>query len=108
MKKALLYSVKLVLPALFIGILLFALREGKNVLEGIYFIFPTVFILQGIFCSDNPLLLCASTLLSEAVFLIFINLLYNMGSCIDLAVLHILLCSVAYLIKSLVLKKKKA
>jgi hypothetical protein len=107
MKKTLSYLLKLMLPAIIIGVLLFALRGGKNVLEGIYIIFPLIFIFQGIFCSDKIWLVCASALLSEAVLLIFINVLYHMGSCIDLAIIYAFLCAAAYFIKSLVLRKKR-
>ena len=106
MKKALLYAIKLILPAALICLLLFLLRGGKNVLEGIYIIFPAIFILQGIFCSDRPLIFGAALLLSEASFLVFVNILYRMGSCIDLAIIYATLCAIAYFLKLLIVKRR--
>ena len=106
MKKIILSIVKFLLPAALICILLFSLRGGKNVLEGIYLIFPAIFVLQGIFCSDKPILFGAGLVLSETAFLVFVNMLYRMGSCIDLAIIYATLCVAACLIKRIILRKK--
>ena len=109
MKKTLIYVIKLILPALLVLAFMYLLRGGKNILEGIYIIFPIIFVLQGVFCSDRLVLLCMGALLSEAVFLIFVNILYEMGSCIDLAIIYAVICAAAYLIKqfSIKIKNKK-
>ena len=98
---------KLIFPAALICSLLFLLRGGKNVIEGIYIMFPLIFIYQGIFCSKNLILLAIGLVFSEASFLVFVNRLYHMGSCVDLAIIYALICLAAYLVKTLIIKRKK-
>ena len=108
--KKLFSLVKLLLPPILIGILMFALRGGKNILDGIYIIFPLIFLLQGIFCTDKIIRGAIGLALSETVFLVLVNILYKMGTCIDLALIYLAIAILAYAVKTIVkrkLKKKK-
>ena len=108
--KKLISVVKIVLPALILLILAFALQGGKRILDGIYIIFPLIYVLQGVFLSRSKLQFVLGVLLSDVAFLIGVNLWYHMGSCIDLAVIYTVLGLIAYIIKNivkkLILKKK--
>lgn len=95
----------LLLPPLAILTLTVALQGGKNILDGIYILFPLLFLIQAIL-STNPKQLLLGMLLSTAAFLPPINLLYHMGSGIDLLTIYLLLATVGYLVKRAILKKQ--
>lgn len=97
---------KIFLPAILIGILIYTLRGGKNILDGIYIIFPLIYVLQGAFCASSLPKAAIGFSLSTAVFLTEINLWYNMGACIDLALIYLALGAVAYATKLLLHNKR--
>ncbi len=105
MKKTLIYTIKLILPALLILSLMYLLRGGKNILEGIYILFPVIFVLQGVFCSDSLIQTTIGYSLTSAVFIVFVNLLYSMGSCVDLLIIYLVLGIMACMVKMFVIKK---
>ena len=106
-KKVIVYGLKLILPALLILLLIYLLRGGKNILEGIYILFPIIFILQGIFCSDSLVQVAVGYALSSAGFFAFINLWYNMGSCIDLLIIYLAVGTAAYILKRIIVSRCK-
>ena len=95
---------KIVLPAVFTGVLVCAMQEGKNILEGIYIIFPLVYIITTLMNKKWDVLI--SLVLTSIAFIIPINLLYNMGSCIDLLVIYNLLALITYFIQNIIRKNK--
>ena len=108
--KKLLSILGIVLPAVALVILAFTLQGGKRILDGIYIIFPLIYLLQGALLSKTKLKLCLGMLISDAALLISLNLWYNMGSCIDLALIYTVLGLLAYIVKRIIKKsisKKK-
>ncbi len=93
-----------------IVILLYAVfnTEGKNILEGIFLLFPLTFIVQGIICSDFIKELLIGFVISSLAFIIPINLLYNMGNCIDLLVFYNVLGVISYFVKKKIISKKQS
>ena len=79
--------------------LIFLWRDGKDILNGIYIAFPIMYIALGIISSDLKKELLISLILLSISFLIPINLMFNMGTCIDLVIIYTLLSIISYLIK---------
>ncbi len=96
---------RVVLPAIFIALLVCAMQGGKNILDGIYIIFPVVYI--AIVLMNEKWDVLISLALTSLAFIIPINLLYNMGSCIDLLVIYNILALITYFIKTKIMKKKE-
>ena len=108
--KKLLSVIKMIFPAIILAILAFSLQGGKRILDGIYMIFPLIYVFQGVFLSKTKLRLCFGILISDAALLISLNLWYNMGNCIDLALIYTVLGLLAYIVKRVIKKmfsKKK-
>lgn len=82
-------------------LLIFLWRNGKDILTGIYIVFPLMYIMLGIFNSDSRNDLLISLILISISFLIPINLMFHMGLCIDLVIIYNVLGLISYL------KKKK-
>ncbi len=95
---------RIVLPAIFIALLVCAMQGGKNILDGIYIIFPVIYI--AIVLMNEKWDVLISLILTSIAFIIPINLLYNMGSCIDLLVIYNVVAGVTYLIRYVIRKKK--
>ena len=95
---------RMVLPAIFIALLVCAMQGGKNILDGIYIIFPVVYIATVLMNEKWDVLV--SLVLTSIAFIIPINLLYNMGSCIDLLVIYNVIAGITYLIRVVIRKKK--
>ena len=95
---------RIILPAIFIALLVCAMQGGKNILDGIYIIFPVVYIATVLMNEKWDVLV--SLVLTSIAFIIPINLLYNMGSCIDLLVIYNVIAGITYLIRVVIRKKK--
>ena len=95
---------RIILPAIFIALLVCAMQGGKNILDGIYIIFPVVYI--AIVLMNEKWDVLVSLVLTSIAFIIPINLLYNMGSCIDLLVIYNVIAGITYLIRVVIRKKK--
>jgi hypothetical protein len=95
---------RIILPAIFIALLVCAMQGGKNILDGIYIIFPVIYIATVLMNEKWDVLV--SLVLTSIAFIIPINLLYNMGSCIDLLVIYNVIAGITYLIKTVTRKKK--
>ena len=92
-------------PPLVIGVLSFALQGGKDILSGLYFIFPIMFLAQSLFSKNIATLLCGM-LLSTLSFLLTVRLFYHMGTCFDLAIFYLLIGGIAYFCRQLLQKKR--
>ncbi len=95
---------RIILPAMFISLLVCAMQGGKNILEGIYIIFPVIYI--AIVLMNEKWDVLISLILTSIAFIIPINLLYNMGSCIDLLVIYNAIAGIIYLGRIIVRKNK--
>ena len=91
--------IKIISPSLLMIMLIFLWRDGKDILNGIYIAFPLMYIILGIISSDFKKELLISLILLSIAFLIPINLMFNMGSCIDLVIIYNILSCISYLIK---------
>ena len=101
------FFVRVLLPPTAIAVLAVMLRGGKDILTGIYFLFPLIYVLAGIFWTKNVFRALAVYVLSAAAFMVPINMLYNMGDCIDLLIVYTVLFAAAYAIKQIIRKKIK-
>lgn len=95
MKKAM----YIILPSIIILALTFLGREGKNILIGLFLLFPIIFIVQGAIYLDLKKQLPTGFLLSSIAFIIPINLWFNMGSCIELLVIYNILGIISFFVK---------
>ena len=98
--------IKIIVPSILMILLIYLWRDGKDILNGIYFIFPFMYILLGLTCSDFKRELLISLILLSISFLLPINLWFNMGTCIDLVIYYNILSSVSYLIKKKLKSKR--
>jgi len=90
---------KIILPSILMIFLIFLWQDGKDILNGIYFAFPLIYILLGLICTDFQKELLISLILLSISFLVLINLMFNMGNCLDLVIIYILLSFIFYWLK---------
>ena len=90
---------KIIVPSILMLLLIYIWRDGKDILNGIYITFPIMFIISGLICSDFKTELLISFLLLSISFLVPINLLFNMGTCVDLIIIYNILGCISYFIK---------
>lgn len=103
MKRAL----KIIIPSVLMLVLIYLMRGGKDILDGLFIVFPLMYIAMGIICSSFLQELLISLLLTSVAFIVPINLWFNMGSGIDLVLIYFVLACVSFLIKKLIMKKTK-
>ena len=91
--------IKIVIPSILMLLLIFLWKDGKDILNGLYVIFPLMYILLGIVCYNLKKELLVSLIFLSITFLIPINLWFHMGTCIDLVIIYNTLSVISYLIK---------
>lgn len=96
--------IKIIVPSILMLLLIYLWRDGKDILNGIYIAFPLIYILLGVISSNFKLELLISLIFLSISFLIPINMMFNMGNCIDLAIIYNLLSFISYLIKKKIKK----
>ena len=89
----------IILPSIIILAITLWGRADKNILVGLFLLFPIIFIIQGIMYSNLKNELLLGFLLSSILFIIPINLWFNMGSCIELLIVYNVLGIVSFLVK---------
>ena len=98
MKKA----ISLILPSILILAFIFLDNmnpESKNIIVGIYLIFPIVFIIQGVIYSSLKSDVLIGFILSSLAIIIPTSILYNMGSLIGPVIIYIILGLTSYYVK---------
>lgn len=90
---------KTIIPSILMLLLIYLWRSGKDILTGIYIVFPIMYVLVGIICSKSKIELVSSLILLSISFLIPINLMFNMGTCMDLVIIYTILSCISYFIK---------
>lgn len=90
----------IILPSTIILTITMQGRAEKNILVGLFLLFPIIFIIQGIMYSDSKKELLIGFTLSSIAFIVPINLLYNMGNCIDLLIVYNMLGIGSFLVKN--------
>ncbi|MBQ7031951.1 MAG: hypothetical protein IJO32_03180 [Bacilli bacterium] len=98
---------KIIIPSILMLLLIYLWRSGKDILTGIYIVFPIIYIMVGIICSESLVELIISLFLLSVSFLIPINLMFNMGNCIDLVIIYNVLSFLSLLLKKKIGKKYK-
>ena len=96
--------IKIIVPSILMLLLIYLWRDGKDILNGIYIAFPLIYILLGVISSNFKLELLISLIFLSISFLIPINMMFNMGNCIDLVIIYNLLSFISYLIKKKIKK----
>lgn len=99
--------IKVSAPAVIIALLLYFMQGGKDVLTGLYFIFPLIYSVQGILAEKRFWIDAIGFGLSSVSFLVFVKLFYHMGSCIELAAIYLALGTLAAAVKLLIITRKK-
>lgn len=89
-----------ILPSTIILAINFWGRADKNILIGLFLLFPIIFIIQGIMHSDFKKELLIGFILSSIAFIVPINLWFHMGSCIELLIVYNILGIVSFLVKN--------
>jgi len=97
-------NIKIIFPSILMLMLIFLWRDGKDILNGIYIAFPLMYIVLGIINSDLKKELLISLILLSISFLTLINLMFNMGTCIDLVIIYNILSFISYFIKTKIKK----
>ena len=95
----------IIVPALLMLLLIYLLRGGKDILEGLFFYFPLIYVALGLLCADFVKELVISMGVTTLAFLLPVNLCFNMGTCIDCALVYVALGCAAYFVKRRVLKR---
>lgn len=90
---------KIIIPSILMLLLIYLWRDGKDILKGIYIAFPLMYIVIGFICSNLKKELLISLVLLSITFLILINLMFDMGNCIDLVIIYNVLSCISYIIK---------
>ena len=96
--------IKIIAPSILMLLLIYVWRNGKDILNGLYIVFPIMYLLQGIICYNLKKELLISLILLSITFLIPINLWFRMGSCIGLVFFYNILSGISYLISCLIKK----
>ena len=91
--------IKIIIPSILMFLLICLWKDGKDILNGLYIVFPLIYMLVGVLCFDIKKELLISLILLSITFLIPINLWFNMGNCIGLVVIYNILSYISYLIK---------
>ncbi len=89
----------IILPSIIILTITLWGRTEKNILVGLFLLFPIIFVIQGIMYSNLKKELLIGFTLSSIAFIVPINLLYNMGNCIDLLIIYNMLGIGSFLVK---------
>ena len=97
----------IILPSIIILAIAFLCRADKYILAGLYLLFPSIFIIQGAIYSNFRKGLIIGFILSSIAFIVPINLLYHMGSCIELLVIYNILGIISYFIKNKIIYRNK-
>lgn len=95
---------KIILPSILMLILVYLMRGGKDILCGLYFAFPIMYVLLGIIYSNFKKELIISMLLTSIAFLIPINLWFNMGNCVDCVLIYNILSCISFGLKKKIKK----
>ena len=95
----------IILPSIIIIAIALIGMYSKSILIGLYLLFPIIFIMQGAMYSSFNKELIIGFILSSIAFIAPINLLYKMGSCIEILVVYNILGFISYVIKSKVVYK---
>ena len=100
MKKVL----KVILPSILMIVLIYFMRGGKDILEGLYIVFPIIYIILGITNSNSKKEWIITIILISIAFLIPINIWFNMGSCIECVLVYSILSFICSIIKNKIKK----
>lgn len=95
---------KIIVPSILILILIYLMRDGKDILDGLYFIFPILYIVMGLIYSSFKGELLISMLLTSLAFIIPINLCFKMGTCIEFVLIYNILSCASFGIKKRIRK----
>lgn len=92
----------IILPSLII--LTFILVDStnpysKNIIVGLYLLFPVIFAVQGFVCSSLKRDFIIGIALSSLAVIIPTSIFYNMGSCVPFVVIYISIAFIIYFIK---------
>lgn len=90
---------KIIILSILMLLLIYLWRDGKDILNGIYIVFPLMYIILGLISSNFKMELLISLILLSTAFIIPINLMFNMGNCIDLVIIYNILSLISYFIK---------
>ena len=93
-------KLSIIMPSIIIFVITLWGRGDKNIIVGIYLLYPIIFIVQGYMYSYLIKQLLIGLVLSSIAFIVPINLWFNMGSCIDLLIIYNILAIVSFLIKN--------
>ena len=91
--------IKIIVPSILMLLLIYLWRDGKDILNGIYIIFPLIYIILGLIGSNFKNELLISLIILSISFLVPINLWFHMGTCIGLVIFYNILSCISYLIK---------
>lgn len=101
-------ALKTICPAVLMTLLIYLMRDGKDILEGLYFVFPAMYVLIGLIHSKQKADFFLCLLFTSMAFLIPVNAWFHMGTCIDLVVIYNVVALGSCWIKKKLEKRNKA
>lgn len=104
---------KKILSALLPGVLIFLLiyidetvfPDSKNILIGIYIIFPIIYVVQGIISANSIFVLVIGIVISAVATILPTELWYNMSSLLIPVIIYSLLALLAFYVTNKITKK---
>ena len=97
--------IKIIYPSILMLFLIFLWRDGKDILNGIYILFPIIYISNSLIYTHIKELILSLILLAIS-FLIPIYLWFHMGSCVGLLIFYSILSGISFFIKKLIENRK--
>lgn len=90
---------KIVIPCILMPSLVWLMRGGKDILDGLYIVFPLMYVVMGLVCKSPLSELLPVMFLTSLAFLVPINLWFHMGTCVELVFVYLFLGCIAYAVK---------
>ena len=90
---------KLAVPPALIVFLIYALKGGTDIIAGLLVFFPLIYAIMGVLCTEPLRELLPCVVLMSLALLIPISISFNMGSCIEWALIYCALAFVCFFVK---------
>lgn len=104
--KKLFTVIKIAIPIILMPILVYLMRGGKDILDGLFFVFPLMYVVFGAVCNALWKEWLVGILGISLALLLPINLWFHMGSCVEWALIYTALSLIAFFVRKKISAKK--
>lgn len=98
---------KFVAPSALIVFITYALRGGNDIIGALLVFFPLIYIIMGLLCSTFFSELIPCIVLMSCALLIPINISFNMGTCIEWALIYCAIALICFFLKKKIQNRKR-